>query len=878
MIARTTALLVCLLLASVKTAPAQFFDQLAMAEMLNHRAASLAAIPEISYEYYKLTSGTGNSVYARNTFFLILGKGDALKGQERAMLVGLLNRITMNEVFVNDSLAVPTQYDLDFRAYSPFPRYYDGGREFDKLFVLDKTLQAFAAYEYGELVRWGIINTGNPDESPTPNGRYNFNWKEEYRVSSLSPPGEEWQMYWVVNFHQDRGMHIHQYEMPTGGPTSHGCVRLVDADAEWAYNWVDTWKTTRPGDGFSSGSGHILEQGTTVIVIGTEPAGRPQPFRFEEYGPVLQRVELPAHPYDIPPGTAQQRYFDKQRPARPAVLLAEDEPPAPEDAAVAEDTEDDAPADEAPPREELTLAQARPVAEIDAPRNDPLQQRPLAQALIDIAAALPDTSATTPTEPTDDETPIDDQTLVDEETIIAEALPADDGFQPLPFIDEPVETQDQPAIDRQIDDDEQPAEQEAMPLAQALTDDAAPPPDEQQTDTQQPLGEETPANDQLADDPQPVEQETPIDDQQETPTDDDPQPVEQETPVAQALTDDEQETPTDDQQETPTDDDQPEEAQQPDDDAQPEDDRQPAQEETAPARFDPERVSWTIVLASSATQTEAEALLSAYRQVFGETVYPVDVIEQQGQYRVVVGQFETLAATNAAQQELNADLPVNAWLLYADGVTGVTLEPVVADATPADNKQPAEEHTPANDQLADDPPSDLEPTPADEQAPAETPDPTTDDQNDDDQQPVEQETPVAQALTDDQQETPTDDQQETPTDDDQPEEAQQPDDDAQPEDDRQPAQEETAPARFDPERVSWTIVLASSATQTEAEALLSAYRQVFGETVYPVDVIEQQGQYRVVVGQFETLAATNAAQQELNADLPDGAWLLYIDR
>ena len=308
--------LMLVLLGPVATASAQgYIDQEAVAELLNRRAETLDDIPEVFYEYHILSSSSGNNVIARNNFYKIIGNGDILVGRERAELVQMINRRLMQNTSIGDTLIIPTRYDLDFRAYSPFPRYYIGGREFDKLFIMDKTIQAFAAYEYGQLVRWGIINTGNPDESPTPNGRYNFNWREEYRVSSLSPPGEDWEMYWVVNFHLARGMHIHQYEMPTGGPTSHGCVRLVDADAEWAYNWVDTWKTTSKSDGIGSGQARLLEQGSTVLVLGTEPRDKPQPFAFKKRYPVLKRVELPVHPYDIPPGTPQQERFDKIRAA-----------------------------------------------------------------------------------------------------------------------------------------------------------------------------------------------------------------------------------------------------------------------------------------------------------------------------------------------------------------------------------------------------------------------------------------------------------------------------------------------------------------------------------------------------------------------------------
>lgn len=293
-----------------------FIDQMVIEDILNRHAENLDDIPEVFYEYFVLSSSRGNNVIARNNFYKIIGRGDIVKGRENALLVELLNRRLMQSVNIGDTLVIPSNFEHDFRAYSPFPRYYTGGRDFDKLFIMDKTIQAFAAYEYGKLVRWGIINTGNPEESPTPNGRYNFNWREEYRVSSLSPPDEDWEMYWVVNFHQARGMHIHQYEMPTGGPTSHGCVRLVDADAKWAYNWADTWKTTIRGDGFASGSGRIREQGSTVLVIGKEPADKPQPFEFKKRYPVLTRVELPAHPYDVPPGTPQQEHFDKLRAQR----------------------------------------------------------------------------------------------------------------------------------------------------------------------------------------------------------------------------------------------------------------------------------------------------------------------------------------------------------------------------------------------------------------------------------------------------------------------------------------------------------------------------------------------------------------------------------
>lgn len=305
-------LLALSLLLGALPARGQYINQTELEEVLSIRTEDLDSLPDVQYEYYVLYSSRNNSVIARNTFYSIIGEGDVERGRKRARLVGLLNRVLVERAEVGDTLVIPTVWDLDLRAYSPFPRYYAGARDLDKIFIIDKTIQAWAAYEYGRLERWGIVNTGDPSQTPTPNGRFNFNWKTEYRISSLSPPGEPWEMYWVVNFHDARGIHVHQYPMPTGGPTSHGCVRLVDYDARWIYNWADTWTTTR-GDGFGSSQGRIIKQGTMVLVIGEDPTDHPHPFLYKEKYPVLQRVELPENPYDVPPGTPQQEYFDKLR-------------------------------------------------------------------------------------------------------------------------------------------------------------------------------------------------------------------------------------------------------------------------------------------------------------------------------------------------------------------------------------------------------------------------------------------------------------------------------------------------------------------------------------------------------------------------------------
>ena len=310
------SVIVALLLGTVAvTGPARaqyYINQSELAEILTSCSDDLATLPRVSYDYRVLYNTRGNNVLARSTFYKIIGDGDVQEGQKRAKLVGLLNRQLVHMAQIGDTLMVPDRFDLNFCAYSPFPRFYPGGVAFDKVFIIDKTIQGWAAYESGRLVRWGIVNTG-AESYRTPTGRFNFNWKTEYRISSMSPPGEPWEMYWVFNFVENRGIHVNKYPMPTGGPTSHGCVRLVDDDAKWIYSWAEQWTLSRTGSGYKTGFGTISEPGTTVLVIGEDPPGNPKPFRMVNGMPELQMVQLPNHPFDVPPGTTQQEYFDRVR-------------------------------------------------------------------------------------------------------------------------------------------------------------------------------------------------------------------------------------------------------------------------------------------------------------------------------------------------------------------------------------------------------------------------------------------------------------------------------------------------------------------------------------------------------------------------------------
>jgi hypothetical protein len=319
-------LLLTLVLAGLAATPhaqgdRSLYNQDRLAELLYaNRAESLSEVPSVTYRYHTLDHESGNSVLARHALYQEVGEGDAQTGRDLLNgMVAFLNGVFIQELRHGDTIVLPSEVGADPRAYSPFPLVYEGGEPFDKLFVIHKTVQAWAGYENGRLARWGLVSTG-ADGSETPNGRFNFNWKEEHRVSTLSPPGEAWHMRWVFNFHDRRGIHVHQYyALPTSGAASHGCVRLMTADAQWIYDWADGWRTTNGGAerGLAS-RGRILEQGTMVLVLGDAPDGAPQRFRDVGGSPELIRVELPADPWSVEPGTDQQVRFDRIRRAQTA--------------------------------------------------------------------------------------------------------------------------------------------------------------------------------------------------------------------------------------------------------------------------------------------------------------------------------------------------------------------------------------------------------------------------------------------------------------------------------------------------------------------------------------------------------------------------------
>lgn len=161
----------------------------------------------------------------------------------------------------------PPRFVTSLNDLSPFPLSLGAtAPASERLLVVSRRVQAFAAYEKGALVRWGAVSTGRR-ETPTPEGLFATNWRSKLRRSSDNPA---WLLPWYVNFVNESGVSFHQFELP-GRPASHACVRLMEADAKWIYEWAEAWV-------LADGNVRIAVHGTPVVVYGEFDFGAPGPW------------------------------------------------------------------------------------------------------------------------------------------------------------------------------------------------------------------------------------------------------------------------------------------------------------------------------------------------------------------------------------------------------------------------------------------------------------------------------------------------------------------------------------------------------------------------------------------------------------------------
>jgi hypothetical protein len=201
---------------------------------------------------------------------------DAFTATQFAILEKL-NRADAEHLGQLEQLVIPTTWH-DERQYSPFPLTYRTAAHTPKVLIVDLRSQAFAAYEEGRLARWGPVSSGR-QASPTPSGRFHLNWRSAGRHSTANP---QWFMKWYFNFENAWGFSLHGHTLP-GYPASHACIRLLERDAVWIYEWGDGWTLTTRGV--------ITTQGTPLIVVGQYEFAAPPPWMSLAH--LAQGITLP---------------------------------------------------------------------------------------------------------------------------------------------------------------------------------------------------------------------------------------------------------------------------------------------------------------------------------------------------------------------------------------------------------------------------------------------------------------------------------------------------------------------------------------------------------------------------------------------------------
>ena len=180
-------------------------------------------------------------------------------------LVTAVNRTDAKNLIKMDSILIPTDFTGDKVFYLPFPLKVNYLKDVSKILIFSYPTQTFAAYENGILTYSGPTNMGRKKDK-TPTGLFFTNWKAEETTSTFN---DEWDLKWNFNIENKLGVGFHEYELP-GYPASHSCLRLLEKDAKFLYNWADQW--------ILEDKETVLVKGTPVVVFGSYDFDAPKPW------------------------------------------------------------------------------------------------------------------------------------------------------------------------------------------------------------------------------------------------------------------------------------------------------------------------------------------------------------------------------------------------------------------------------------------------------------------------------------------------------------------------------------------------------------------------------------------------------------------------
>lgn len=115
---------------------------------------------------------------------------------------------------------------------------------FAKLLEVDTTTKRMYAWQDGQLINTFLVTAGAP-ATPTPLGQFKIFAK--YPIQNMSGYNTNGTRYyqpnvqWVNYFYQADAIHGNYWRPATDFGninTSHGCVGVINSDAEWIYNWA----------------------------------------------------------------------------------------------------------------------------------------------------------------------------------------------------------------------------------------------------------------------------------------------------------------------------------------------------------------------------------------------------------------------------------------------------------------------------------------------------------------------------------------------------------------------------------------------------------------------------------------------------------------
>lgn len=219
--------------------------------------------------------------------------------KEERYTILALNRLDLENAWRADTLMIPNKIESDFLQYSPFPRQLDIAKDVRKLVVFSYPIQAYAAYENGNLVKWGPSSMGKK-AAKTKTGLMFTNWKKELAISTVN---KSWKLPYNFNIHNTLGIGWHQYDLP-GYPASHSCLRMLMDDAKWMFNFGEQWVLNK-------GGATVKANGIPVIVFGEYGWGKQKPWKVLDKNPNATTLTIEQMNAEIQP--FKERILQEQK-------------------------------------------------------------------------------------------------------------------------------------------------------------------------------------------------------------------------------------------------------------------------------------------------------------------------------------------------------------------------------------------------------------------------------------------------------------------------------------------------------------------------------------------------------------------------------------